>query len=135
MANLAVTASEVSLVRNDPDDQITLPANVVLDKGTHVKIDGTTGHWVKAIDTDVATTQTYITIESAIAAGYTVTAIRKGIIDLGDALSGLAYGARVWASATAGVLADAATAASAAVGEVMPATAERPYAKLLKVDL
>jgi hypothetical protein len=135
MANLTVIASEVSLVRNDPDDQHTLPANVAMDKGTHVKIDGTTGNWVKAVDTDIGVAQTYITIESAIAAGYSVTAIRKGLIDLGDALSGLAYGARVWASATAGVLADAATAANAQVGTVFAVTSERPYAKILQVDL
>ncbi len=133
MADLVFAARDVSIVRNDPDDQYTLNANVVLERGQLVKVDGTTNRWVKAVDTDVATTQCYITIEDAPVIGATVTGIRKGLVDLGKtALASLNYAAPVYASTTAGKLADAGTVK---IGQVAGTTAENPNGKILQVDL
>ncbi len=54
MANITLIPSEVSIVRNDPDDQHSLPANVVITRGQLVKVDTTTGNWVLANDGNLA---------------------------------------------------------------------------------
>lgn len=75
-----------------------------------------------------------IAINSAIA-GQPVHFVRKGWIDVGDALSALTYDDDVFLSDTDGVLADAAGTVSKIVGTVVPAWGSTTADKLLRVDL
>lgn len=134
MANITFTASEVRLVNEtDLAHQRCYASDVVLTKGQLVKIDGTTGKWALAVAADKATTQLYLTIEGA-QVGFPVVGITKGFVDFGASsnLSTLAYGAPVYATATAGVLADTGTVI---VGYVAASTAENPSSKVLDVAL
>jgi hypothetical protein len=76
-----------------------------------------------------------VAISEANQAGITITAVRKGVVDLGDALDALAFNAVVYASDTDGTLGDAAGTVSKVVGEVIPAFGATTADKLLRVNL
>jgi hypothetical protein len=61
--------------------------------------------------------------------------VRKGWIDIGDALSALAYDADVFLSDTDGTLATTAGTVSKIIGTVVPAWGATTADKLLRVDL
>jgi hypothetical protein len=65
-----------------------------------------------------------------------VDVVRDALLDVGNILGGLAYGALVYASDTAGVLSDAAVNSLAAIGEVVPAHGViTTYDKLLRLKM
>lgn len=134
MANITFTATEVRLANEtDLAHQRCYTSDVALTKGQLVKVDGTTGKWALAVAADKATTQLYLTIESG-QIGKPVVGITKGFVDMGASsnLLTLAFGAPVYATATAGVMADTGTVI---VGYVAAGTAEYPFSKLLDVAL
>lgn len=70
--------------------------------------------------------------------GRTVTVIEDGILDVGDALDALAFGALVYLSDTDGTLADAAGTTTVVMGKVVPGWSVASYSgnaadKLLRV--
>jgi hypothetical protein len=77
----------------------------------------------------------FIALNNA-AAGEPVTAVKGPcILDVGEALAALAYGAVVYLSDTDGTLADAAGTVSTKVGNVLPGFAAVTPDKLLRVSL
>lgn len=121
-----------------PSAQLTLAAAEALVPGDVVAID-TAGKYTKtgATGTSAATLRAvYGVVTRKVAAGETVTAVRKGVLD-GLNLDALAYNAPVYI-ADAGGLNDAANTATVASGRVIPGRANLPSGsadKLLLVDL
>lgn len=121
MADLTIDSTKVRLVRANYDGKRTGPANEALAKGNVVVEDATNGRLKKAdASTGLQVNAGGICIESATVAGLTVSYVQEGIVDVGDALAGLSIGALVYASDTAGGLADAAGTQSSVVGRVIP---------------
>lgn len=135
MADLTIDPTKVRLVRANYDGKRTGPANEALAKGNLVVEDATNARLKKAdASTGLQVNRSGICIETANVAGLTVSYVQEGIIDLGDALAGLSFGAPVYASDTAGALADAAGTQSAVVGSVIPGWGNGATAdKLLQV--
>jgi hypothetical protein len=107
MADLTVVAADVAPVR--VIEQHTLPAAAAITIGAVVYID-TNGKFALADASAAPTAGAYgIAIQKATEAGEAVTAVRKGLVDMGDALDALAFGASVFLSDTnTGILGDAA---------------------------
>lgn len=126
------TIAEVAPV--DIIEQVTLPAGEAIDAGELVGIDAN-GKFVLA-DADTGPILTKgVAISSANQAGITITAVRKGTLDVGDIFTGTAIGASIYSSGTPGLMADAAVGGLAAIGEVVPAWGYTTVDKLLRVDL
>lgn len=121
MANLTITT--IRVVVCDDEHQMTLPANVAVPIGTPIVTqDPTTGNWVLADASDAPGLGTPYVAGQAVAAKEALTAYRAPcILDLGEALAGLAVGAKVYASDDAGTLADAAGSVSKVMGTVIAA--------------
>jgi hypothetical protein len=133
MADLAaVTANEVAAV--EVIEQFTGPAGEAIDAGEIVGIDDATGAIVLA-DADAVILPKGIAIKSANAAGLAITAVRRGIVDVGDVLDGLDYGDSVFLSDTPGLMADAAVGGLAAIGEVTPVWGHTTADKALRIAL
>lgn len=127
----AVTAADVAAV--SVIEQFTAPAAAAIAAGCAVGIDAA-GKVVKA-DADTGPINTKgISITSAGVAGQAITVVRQGVLDVGDVLDALAFGASVYSSGTAGLLADAAVGGLAAIGEVVPGWGYTTADKLLRVD-
>lgn len=132
MADLAaVTATDVAAV--EVIEQFTVPAAEAIDAGEVVGIDAD-GKAVLA-DADAVIMPKGIAIKSANVAGMTITAVRRGLVDVGDVLDGLAFGDSLYVSDTPGLLADAAVGGLAAIGEVVPGWGATTADKLLRVAL
>jgi hypothetical protein len=134
MANLTITASRVAPVR--VIEKITGPAAEAITAGQSCRLDTTTGQITSGNASSAAEARSGgIAIDAANAAGITVTIVRKGWIDIGDALSALAYDADVFLSDTDGTLATTAGTTSKVIGTVVPAFGATTADKLLRVDL
>ena len=130
MATLSVTAADVALVQ--VIEKFTGPAAEAITAGQYVRLDTSTGKIALGNGTSAAEARKGgIAITSA-PAGMTVTAVRKGIVDLGDALGDLTYDDDVFLSDTDGVLADTAGTTSLIVGTVVPVWAATTADKLLR---
>ena len=76
-----------------------------------------------------------IALNAAVIYGH-VDVVRNALLDVGNVLGGLAYGALVYASDTAGLLDDSNTGSLAAIGEVVPAPGVvTTYDKLLRLKI
>ena len=116
-------------------DQFTGPVAEAITIGQYVRYNVTTGKVELGKGTTAAEARKGgIAVQSA-AAGEKVTAVRKGIVDVGNALSALTYDDDVYLSDTDGTLADAAGTVSLIVGTVVPAWGATTADKLLRVDL
>lgn len=134
MANLTVVAAKVAPVQIL--EKFTGPAAEVITKGQYVRYNVTNGKIELGNATLAAEARAGgIAIEGASVAGVTVTAVRKGLIDVGDALDALTYDDDVFLSNTDGVLADVAGTVSTIIGTVVPAWGATTADKLLRVDL
>jgi hypothetical protein len=133
MSDLSITASDVAVV--EAIDQATGPAAEAIDAGEAVFIGASTGKYELA-DQGEATEDDVegVAVISANVANITITILRKGLLDVGDALSGLDYGALVYLSDTPGQLADADPGNGVVVGQVVPAWGYTTADKLLRVD-
>lgn len=76
-----------------------------------------------------------IAIKAALQANDTITIVKKGLLDIGNVLTALNYGAPVYLSDTAGKLADADPGNAVIIGEVWPSFGASTADKLLRVDL
>lgn len=113
MANLTVTAADVAPVQ--VIEKFTGPAAEVITKGQYVRLNTTTGKIELGNATsDAEQRRGGIAIEGATVANLTITAVRKGLIDMGDAFTGMAYDADVYLSDTDGTLADGSPAVNEA---------------------
>lgn len=135
MAALTITPADVAPVR--VIEQSTGPANEAIDAGEAVYMVAATGKYALADEnaTWPAERVAGISIQNASEAGITITVVKKGIIDLGDALDGMDFGDPVFLSQTAGKLEDATVGAGIIVGQVVPGWGATTADKLLSVDL
>lgn len=127
MAAITIDENAVALVRVNENGMQSFPANAAFGAATYVTINAA-GRAVAG-----GGAGGYLAIKAAKNAGDAVTAIRDGIVDVGDGLSGLAYGASVY-STPAGALDDAATG-NTRVGSVAPGYGHTSGDKLLRVEL
>lgn len=133
MPNLSITAADVDIGRGQLVETISLPEGETLAKGEMVRLD-TNGKATGSNGTSAAEALCIgIVIERR--AGH-VTVLRKGCVAVGNALSALAYGAKVYLSDTDKTLADAAGTVTLVCGTVVPVHNNTTQAdKLLRVDL
>jgi hypothetical protein len=134
MANLTVVAADVRPV--SVIEQFTGPAAEAILPGHYVRFNVTTGRIEKGNGTTAAEARKGgIALTEATQAGDTLTAVRKGILDMGDALDALTYDDDVFLSDTDATLADTAGTVSTIVGTVVPGNGSTTPDKLLRVDL
>lgn len=136
MADIAlVAAGKLHVVESI--EQLTLPLGEAINVGQLVRIDGTTGKFMKGNGTTTTEAALYGVLASKDRAGIVGTAIRLGVVD-GFDLSGSAYWAPLYASDTDGTLGTTAGTVSVVVGRVVPATAVtagNAFDKLLRIGL
>ena len=136
MAAITIVAASVRIVRIDQG--ITAPTAEAIVAGAYVRLNVTTGKLEYGNGTNATEVgkQGYIATRS-VASGETVTAMKKGILDLGEALASTAFDAQIFVNDTDNVLGDAAGTVSKVVGTVFPgwATSTANADKLLLVDL
>jgi hypothetical protein len=116
-------------------EQLTAPAAEAILAGAPVRFH-TDGTFTNANGSAAGEAGAYGVATDSVAAGWPVTAIRKGVVD-GYTFS-QAYGAPIFLSNTDGTLADAAGTVSVTVGRITPAFAEplgTAATKLLSVDV
>lgn len=135
MADLTITAADVHLVRGGNEHQHTAPSAAVITAGQAVYLDSN-GKWA-LVDADTAAHVAGlvgVALSGAETAGLTVTAaLPDSVLDMGEALAALAFGAAVYASNTAGALGDAAGTTSKVIGRVVPGWAATTADKLLQL--
>lgn len=113
-------------------DKFDAPSNEVFGfEAVRFHTDGTVTP-ANGTTTTEANFQGIATIESD-RIGKAITVVRDGLLDVGEALSGLAYGAAVYLSDTDGTLADAAGTVSVIAGRVEPGWGSTTSDKLLRV--
>lgn len=137
MADLSITASAVGLVRAEENGLITKPAGAALTAGMVVR-ENTSGQLVGADASAAGTADIKGIALASVASGQAVTALRDGLVDIGNALSSIAIGASIYLSDTGtntGVMADAAGTSSAVVGVVTSGWGYTTADKLLRVKL
>lgn len=131
------TTTRVSLDVDESIDQFTGVAGVDILKGQAITFHTTTGKWLLAVGTALATANNVYIATTKAKTGQPCTGIRQGVIDSHD-LSGQNFGASVFLSDTAGELGDAAGTKRLKVGHVVPLFAQpigdTPF-KLLKVNI
>lgn len=131
MANLTVsTIRPVQVI-----EQFTGPAAEAITAGNYVRLNVTTGKIEKGNGSTAAEARKGGLALNTAAAGETVTSVRKGLIDLGNALGDLTYDDDVFLSDTDATLADAAGTVSLIVGTTVPAWGATTADKLLRLDL
>ena len=135
MADLSITAADVAVV--ETIEQVTGPAHEAVDAGEVCYIVAASGKYGLADENDSAPVNDPegVAVVDANAANISITLIRQGVLDVGDALAGMDYGAPVYLSQTPGKLADADPAAGIVIGEVIPGWGYTTADKLLRVDL
>lgn len=133
MANLTIS-EDVAVV--EMIEGITAPVSEDVVAGQAVRLVVASGKLCLALATTAANVgkRPAIAVRSA-NAGQALTAMFKGILDVGDALDSLDFDAQVFMSDTAGTLADAAGTVSQVIGTVTPGWAHTTADKLLHVDL
>lgn len=129
MADLTITVCEpVQVIQ-----QFTGPAAEAIAEGDRCRFDATTGQIALGNGTTAAEVKAGGIALNAAAAGATVTIVNQGIVDVGDALDGLNYGADVYVSDTDGQFGSAAADATVDVicGQVIPGWGHTTADKLL----
>lgn len=107
MADITITASKVALVRAEEDGLHTHPAAEAITAGQAVRLDTANGKFTKSNASSAAEARTKGIALRTVATGEALTAVQRGIVDLGAALDALGYDADVFLSTTDGALADA----------------------------
>lgn len=125
MATIAVNPDQVAIVAIDEPIRPAV-AGAAINKGQNVGFDGTSGRATLGGARAIA-------VSKAVAARYEVSTLKKGIVELGDALQTLAFGAAVY-GAPNGSLDDVATG-NIRVGTVIEGWSQSPPRKLLRVEL
>jgi hypothetical protein len=111
----------VQAVRLEESIRLTCPAGEAIEQGDYVRLNTTTGYWVKANATTAANLGHVggIALTKA-AANAACTVLVRGLVALDNALSSLDYDARVFVSNTSGALDTAAGTVERVVGHVVP---------------
>lgn len=131
MAALTITANKVVPVLKNK--YMTCPSGEAFVRGQYVRLDATTGRWVLGNATNAGEVGFGGIALSDGPVGMAVTVMLDGVLDVGDALSALNFGASVFLNDGDGVLGDAAGTVSTVVGKVVPGHAATTADKLLAV--
>ena len=135
MADISITASDVAPVL--VFEQVTLPAEEAIDAGEAVRLNTSSGKATLAKATSAAEGRLLgVAINDAVA-GLAVTVVRRGLVDLGDALTSETYDELILLSDTDGKFddGDASPTVSVPVGRVWPAFGATTADKILFVDV
>lgn len=136
MANLTIAAADVAPVR--VIEQHTGPAGEAIDAGEMVRLDTSTGMFTLSNATTAAEGRAFgMAIDSASLANITITVVKKGLVDVGDALDAESYDEEISLSDTDGKLDDGAGTPTTAVpiGRVMPSWGATTADKILLIEL
>lgn len=135
MTAISITASDVRVVKRADEHQHTAPAGEAITAGQYIRQDPSTGKFVLGNGTTSGEVGDGFIAENNASVGDTVTGHKSPVVlDVGDALSGLNYGASVYLSDTDGTLADAAGTVSTVVAKVVAGWAGSAK-KLLRLTL
>lgn len=129
MAELTITkCDQVQVVQ-----QFTGPAAEAITEGQRCRFDATTGYIALGNGTTAAEVKAGGLAVNAAAAGQTVTIINQGIVDVGEALAALSFGADIYVSDTDGGLSTAVgdSTVDVIIGQVIPGFAHTTADKLL----
>ena len=134
MAELSITATDVTPV--EIYEQWTGPAAEALDAGEVVRIDTTAGTVTPANASSTAEARAMgVAITTATNANDSVTVVKRGILDLGNALGDYDYDAAIYVADTDGYMGTTAgTTATKIIGRIVPAWGHTTADKLLHVD-
>lgn len=137
MTDLAFSTGDVAPVKII--EQFTGPTNEAITPGQVVRYD-TTGGFITSAKATEAGECAYplgVCIGTAVGSAVTVTAVKRGILNMGTGLGDLTYADIVYLSNTDGKMADAAGSVSTVVGYTIPAhgMGTAAYDKLLYVNL
>lgn len=133
MADLTITATAVKPVQ--VVEQFTGPAAEDISAGQYVRFNTTYGKVELGNGSTADEAREGGIALNTVKAGQAVTAVRQGLLDVGNALSSIDFDANIYLSDTDGALADAAGTVSRIVGQVVPAWGATSADKLLRVDL
>lgn len=135
MADIAITPANVAMVL--PLEKVTLPAGEDIDAGQVVRLDTATGYAVLANATSAAEGRAIGVAVRSVVEGEAVTIVKRGLVDLGDALDAETIDEELSLSNTDGALDDGAGSPTTAVpiGRVWPAFGAVAADKLLFVDI
>lgn len=134
MANLTITAAEVAIVKDY--ESLTLPVDEAVTAGQAGRLTVATGKLTKANGTAAPEARALgVFVRSSKFVNDPVTLLKRGILDLGAALDGVALDAIIYLSDTDGTLADSAGTVSVKIGRVIPGFASTTADKLLFVDV
>ena len=133
MTDISITATDVALI--EAMEKKTAPAAEAITAGQIVRLDTSTGKFTPSNATTSGEGRAYGIAVTSAAAGITLTAVKRGILDLGDALDDLDYDADVYLSDTDGVMADAAGSVEKIVGVVDSMFGHTTADKALRIDL
>lgn len=118
------------------DEQFTGPVDEASAVGKAMRLSTTTGLLTGANATSAAEARCMgLNVTKATAANQTATVVRKGILDVGNALADLTYDDDVYLSDTDGTLSDTAGSTSKLIGTVVPGYGNTTPDKLLRVNL
>jgi hypothetical protein len=131
MAALTITANKVVPVLKNK--YMTAPSGEAFVRGQYVRLDVTTGRWVLGNSSAAGEVGFGGIALSDGPVGMAVTVMLDGVLDVGDALSALNFGASVFLNDADGVLGDAAGTVPTVVGKVVPGHAATTPDKLLYV--
>jgi hypothetical protein len=115
-------------------EQYTWPNGESLAKGHYARLDGTSGKAVKGNGSSAAEVGFGGVVFGDDGAN-TVTLMRQGILDVGEALAGLNFGAVVYLSDTDATLADGTGTVTVPIGHVIPGWGATTPDKLLQVNV
>ncbi len=136
MTDLSITAADVHLVRATESEIYTGAVGEAGTAGMYYRVNTTTGKLEKGN----ATTPTElgnmggILVDDAKLGQAATIALPGAIVDLGDALGDLDYGASVYVDDTDATLADTPGTESLKIGTVIPAWGATTADKLLRVE-
>jgi len=133
MAALTVTAARIAVLKSI--EQINGPAAETITAGQYVRLNTTNGKIELGNASSAGEARAGGIAANSAIAGEDVTMIRKGWLDMGDALGDLTYDDDVYLNDTDGVLGDAAGTVSLIVGTVIPVTGNTTADKALRVNL
>lgn len=137
MADLTITPADVRIVRIVemlPDG----PAAEALNAGEVVRIDTTTGKYTPANGTAAGEARPVgIAVNTAYLANETISVMKQGVLDVGDALDALDYDLALYNSDTDGAIGSAASDSTVdnIIGRVIAGWADTAGDKLLEVDM
>ena len=133
MTALSISTVRVAAVK--VLEQMTGPAGEAIAAGDVVRLDATSGKFMKAkADTEANGRAIGVSIQNASASGMPITVVTQGWLDLGDALSALDFDDLVYLGNTAGQMGDAAGTVEEHVGRVIPGWSSTTADKLLRLE-